>query len=458
MDKRIYILIGGSLLALIALSGIQYYLISDAYAVKKEAFMKEVRGEMKFLDSEAVFDDLEDAYVHHLQAAVKQGFAQGWEQERMLGGFRKFLDSLNQGFQAAYTRELEKRNLPYHIDYQKDITGMYLFDIVKNDTLMSTGKQEFLLFGKDLEPDNRMFFNSGRWESSSFSDDGEDLLPEQHWVSVIELKEYVSVPNSKSIIFKRMAGILALSIGSLLVVIILFVAALRSLLTQKKLADIKTDFINNITHELNTPLATLEIATKTLRNPKVQHDPVLLEKGLDTVSRQSDRLRGLVDQVVNHSLGHKAIGLRKEEIEPQLFLKDLVDDFSIKVPQKSVSMLWGQKVPKLCIDPFQWTTALQNVLNNAVKYGGNQIDIESTLDQGYWRITISDDGPGIPKNEQTAVFDKFYRVKMGNLHNVKGLGLGLYYVKQIVTAHNGSLSLASEPGQYTAITLKIPVQ
>jgi signal transduction histidine kinase len=264
---------------------------------------------------------------------------------------------------------------------------------------------------------------------------------------------YVSVIDWEMIILRRMTFILILSLLSILTLITLFVIAIRALIKQKKVSDVKTDFINNITHELKTPLATLGISTKILEQKNIRENDENFNAIVNTISRQNNRLQNLIDQVMANSLAENEIELQKEKINTEAFLLSIVEDFKIGNPKISILTDFQTEKTILVLDKFHLTTAILNVLENAVKYGSSNILIKTKNIQNQFSLSIEDDGIGIPKNKQALLFEKFYRVEQGNLHNTKGLGLGLYYVDQIIKAHHGTIAVISDLGKGTEFTM-----
>jgi signal transduction histidine kinase len=267
---------------------------------------------------------------------------------------------------------------------------------------------------------------------------------------------FVSVKNWEQIILRRMATILILSILSMLVLVTLFVITIKALIKQKKVSDVKTDFINNITHELKTPLTTLSVSTKMLARQEVKDNAAIFNTVLDTVNRQNVRLQNIIDQVMSNSLGFEEIALQKEKLKMNAFLQTIIADFNLAYP--NVKILYDGKATEttLSLDKFHLTTAINNVLENAVKYGCQNITLQTSLENEMFHISIQDDGIGIAKTKQPLLFEKFYRVEAGNIHNTKGLGLGLYYVDQIIKAHKGTVQVASELGKGASFTISIP--
>ena len=158
-----------------------------------------------------------------------------------------------------------------------------------------------------------------------------------------------------------------------------------------------------------------------------------------------------------YSLGENEIELQKEKIDAESFLNTIVADFKIAHPKITIEPLFNTKSTILVLDKFHLTTALLNVLENAVKYGSTAITIQTELIKNQYNISIKDNGIGISKNKHSLLFDKFYRVEQGNLHNAKGLGLGLYYVNQIIKAHQGSIAVISDLGKGSVFTIVFKV-
>jgi signal transduction histidine kinase len=279
----------------------------------------------------------------------------------------------------------------------------------------------------------------------------------QDYQLLTEDSMYVSVIDWETIILERMRMVLLLSLLSILTIIILFVIAIKALIKQKKVTDVKTDFINNITHELKTPLTTLGISTKILERKDIRDNEAQFNTILHTISRQNNRLQSLIDQVMANSLGENEIELQKEKIEIESFLHSIIADFRIAYPKVIIETHFCSCQTNLVLDKFHLTTAILNVLENAVKYGSSTITIKTEILKNQFNISIKDDGIGISKNKQSLLFDKFYRVEQGNLHNAKGLGLGLYYVNQIIKAHQGSIAVMSNLGKGSVFTIMFKV-
>ena len=271
--------------------------------------------------------------------------------------------------------------------------------------------------------------------------------------------DVMDIEGWKTLVFNRMRGLLLLSLFIFAIVIGLLYYSIKSLITQKKIADIKTDFVNNITHELKTPLATLTLATKILKTNNVRQQPEVIDNTVNTIERQNKRLQKLIDQVLNNSLGYREIKLNKETIVIEDYINTVLNDFELPLNNENITVnrTFSGKTKTINIDKFYFTTALINILENAVKYSGNElvIDCNISINNGL-KIKIEDNGMGISEKDQKQIFEKFFRAGNKEIHNVKGLGLGLYYTNQIIKAHNGSITVESKKDKGSTFILTIP--
>ncbi len=458
MKRKINILIIASLAAVIALSSVQYYLITNTFQLKKDAFINKVKSQMKFIDVNQRVESWDEAYNDALSGLLDQYQNGLLPKEKFLGDASKFIDSLNIKFTAFYEKSMEELNFKYEVNYQEQLNSVILFREPANDTILSPNSESVLLFGTELNPKTRIGFNTNKWSSNVYSDDENDITPNRSLHFEVRSESFIDIPEWRSVVLQQMIGLLSLSVVSILVVIFLFIYALRSIIKQKKISDIKTDFINNITHELNTPLATLSIATKSLHQKKVQEDQTLLKNTISTIDRQRNRLQNLINQVWNNSLGIEDIQLEKTSVVSTTFLQTLINDYRLSKNDIAIESQLEESNSLVEVDQFHMTTALLNILDNAVKYGGTEISITSKTMNNQLQVSIQDNGIGISKEQLKRVFEKFYRAENQDIHNIKGLGLGLYYVHQIVKAHEGSIVLESKLKQGTQVLINIPIK
>ncbi len=261
-------------------------------------------------------------------------------------------------------------------------------------------------------------------------------------------------------ILKDTAASLIISLLSILVVVMIFLVTYRNLMEEKRLSNLKTDFINNMTHELKTPLATITVAGKTLEMEKIRKDDGKILETARLIGKQSIHLNQLINMILEISMWERTeFQLEKKKVDPEEFMNDVVESF--KTGSGNSSSVWQKynfNGVQANIDIVYFTTMINNLLANAVKYCDKkpEINIEGSVQDNKICISIADNGIGISKSDQKRVFDKFYRASGGNIHKYKGLGLGLYYVKKIATAHGGDVTLNSKPGKGSIFTVTIP--
>jgi len=452
MKQRINLLIAFSVIALIVLSTVQCYLVKTTYDYKVAQFHTEIKNEIAQISNN--YSDIDSVIVSRKEALYKnlsENYIKGKKSKLdikngVLGN--EFRDILTQKIQRKFERELPNLKIDFAIVLNKFILYQ---NTKKADTIFS--EKPFIqnkLYG-NLASLNHAFL------VRSYVGTTNGTYANQDYKLLTEDSMYVSVIDWEMIILRRMMVVLILSLLSILTLITLFVIAIKALIKQKKVSDVKTDFINNITHELKTPLATLSISTKILENKNIRDDDENFKAIVNTISRQNNRLQNLIDQVMANSLAENEIELQKEKIETEDFLLSIINDFKITFPKINLQTDFQTQKTVLVLDKFHLTTAFLNVLENAVKYGSNTITIKTRIVQNQFSISIEDDGIGIEKNKQSLLFEKFYRVEQGNLHNTKGLGLGLYYVNQIIKAHQGTVNVVSDLGKGTQFTILLKI-
>lgn len=450
MKQKINLLIGFSTLVLLALIAMQYYLVTTSYDYKVAQFHTEVKDKIGKITNE--YSDL-DSVIFNKKDLLYKRLAENYINDKNYKFYLK-QDLLANEYKGILNQQLKRKIEREFPDSKID------FVVIANKFVMYNGlKKTDTIFSEKASIKNAIYGNLTSLKDA-FSVRNyvgtTSGLKDANYKFLTEETLYVSVKNWEEIILKRMATILILSIVSILILISLFVVAIKALIKQKKVSDVKTDFINNITHELKTPLTTLSVSTKILERKEVQENQALLNSVIETISRQNIRLQNIVDQVLNNSLGFEEIELRKEKIQPTILLQTIFTDFNLAYPNVAIKLELSNSETTLFIDKFHLTTALNNVLENAVKYGCSNITIKSFLSNSRFSISIEDNGIGISKEKQMQLFEKFYRVNQGNLHAVKGLGLGLYYVNQIIKAHKGTIKVISELGKGSQFTISIP--
>ena len=251
-----------------------------------------------------------------------------------------------------------------------------------------------------------------------------------------------------------------------LVLLITFLITVYLFVRQKKVSEIKNDFINNMTHEFKTPISTISLAAQMLQDPSVAKSPSMFGKLSGVIASETKRLRFQVDKVLQMSMfeGSDNASLKMKELDANELIKGVINTFAVKVEQgggKIISTLEAGD-PFVYVDEMHFTNVVFNLMDNAVKYKRQDepllLNIHTWNANGNFMLSIQDNGIGISKDDLKKIFDKFYRVHTGNLHDVKGFGLGLAYVKQIIQAHKGSIRAESEMGVGTNFIIVLPLK
>lgn len=463
MRKKIKILITISILGLIALSIIQGYLINNTYKLEKDVFISETRKSISRLDDfSPVLDSINDIWQDYFLNTLADYKLKQINKEEVISRLMSKTDSVNDSYVVNYKKELKKKKVVYDLKFQKIVKKIIVLDSIMNDTIFnSNDTSKIHLLGEHFNEENGHKVSSSLWLTDHAFE--RNINGEKTSVSYnlqFETEDRMNIDGWKKIVLKRMTSLLLISIFIFLLVFGLLYYSIKNLISQKKIADIKTDFVNNITHELKTPLATLSLATKILQKEDVISTSNIADSTVKTIERQNIRLQKLIDQVLNNSLGYNEIQLKKEVINSTEYLNTILDDFMLSVSGMNVEIkrtISGNK--EILIDKFYFTTAIFNLLENAIKYCEEdvKIDFSSTVNNSFI-ISIKDNGIGISSKDQKLLFDKFFRAGNKEIHNVKGLGLGLYYTNQIIKAHNGSINVKSTESKGATFTIEIPLK
>lgn len=253
--------------------------------------------------------------------------------------------------------------------------------------------------------------------------------------------------NETQIILKRILGGILISFLLILAVISSLFYLLHIIKHQKQLAEVKNDLISNITHEFKTPIATISVALESIKDFKIIEDKEKTKKYLDLSSGQLTKLNVMVEKLLETAtLDSDSLTLQKESVDVVEILKTQVEKhqmFPIAIgnEHKTIAFSNPSDVLMASVDVFHFENAINNILDNAIKYGGSEIKVAIKQNPNYFTVSISDNGNTITKAHKDKIFEKFYRIPKGNTHDVKGFGIGLYYTKKIVEKHGGSIHL-----------------
>ncbi|RNC89852.1 MAG: sensor histidine kinase [Allomuricauda sp.] len=272
----------------------------------------------------------------------------------------------------------------------------------------------------------------------------------------------LTFPKKKRFLLQSIMGMALLSLIFTLVIVIAYSSAIYQLIKQKQISEIKSDFINNMTHEFKTPIATINLAVEAIRNPKSIEDKDKVLRYLGMIKDENKRMHAQVENVLRISkLEKNQLDISKDRVDAHDIIQDAITHVELIVKDRGgyvESNLKAERSDVLAND-MHLTNVIVNILDNAIKYSPEapKIDVSTELAKSYIIIKIKDQGAGMSKAVLKKVFEKFYREHTGDVHNVKGHGLGLAYVKRIVDDHQGEVYAESEKGKGSTFYIKLPL-
>lgn len=444
MKNRILIVL--SAVALVVLILVQYILITETYQTKKEQFDYKygdlVRTGMRAFDSDRqeyaldsvlyLLDNLAVDYLYANTDTMQENAPQAFY--NILLNYRNPDKYLSSYIEAAG----ESPDYSYHIALRE----LTLMDLDFQDQVYPDSVT------LPPPPDQALLAGTYTYERNFFR---------------ISYEIWINFNNRSRVILNEMWLILCLAILTLIFLFTIFYLTLRNMLLQTRLSEMKTDFINNMTHELKTPLSTISVASSALGDHTIIRQQEKVEELSALIKRQNKHLSEMIDRILDiHVWERDEVKLRPGEIQTESWTRQLVKGFLLqqrnKTPEINMAFSLGRSTHSF--DEVHMSTVLNNLLSNAVRYGHTpcRIRLEVNDDEGSLQISVADNGPGIPREELKHIFEKFYRGTESKQRVIKGLGLGLYYVKQIVEAHGGEITVRSAPEKGTTFHIQIPNQ
>lgn len=285
------------------------------------------------------------------------------------------------------------------------------------------------------------------------------LFPNDFFLSPHTL--VLNFPNQKKYLLKEMGFVLGTSGILIIGIIFTFVYTLLILFKQKKLSDMKNDFINNMTHEFKTPLSTISLASQALSDPEITQDTERINRLSKVIREENQRLTNQTERILQLATMEKGnIKLDLKQLDMHELINEASSSFEMQIKEKNGEIIIDTNAKNFVIegDRVHLYNIIQNLIDNAIKYTVAQPDIKITTlnSANCFVLKVSDNGIGMSKESIKNIFDKFYRVPTGNIHDVKGFGLGLCYVQALVKAHNGEINVKSEPNKGSEFELKFP--
>lgn len=284
--------------------------------------------------------------------------------------------------------------------------------------------------------------------------DLENLVPEELLTMI--------VPNLKAVLLQQIHWMIIGAIFFTLMIIAAFYVTVGALLRQKKMSEIKNDFINNMTHEFKTPLATISLAVDALRNEKVIDDRQKMNYFSGIIKEENKRMNKHVETILQAALmDRQEVQLNKVPLHVNELIEDVLENYTLQLQEKQgrVELQLNAKKDLVEVDEVHFRNVVSNMIDNAIKYSKENLVLKITTHSTNKNLVtrFEDNGIGMSKETVKRVFEKFYRAHTGNIHNVKGFGLGLSYVKTIIDAHDGKIKVESTPGKGSSFTLEIPL-
>lgn len=464
MKKRNTVLLAG-ITSIIILISVQVIIISGVWQQKDEMFNLRYRVFSQdalssmyrrlstdgFDTSRFIIDGYSAQAVKDI-SAIKNDSALAAKKKEILAFVKKALtqeQDLSEYLSNYFSRQGIDKNFNFKIVINR-------FDLINNDTRIPIYTSEEFV--------NRPFPEPGRKSLSLYRRSSSEILvkgdrSERNYY-MLDFDCFIDFSDKQKVILKETSASLGMSCLSIILVGIMFMVTYRNLMEEKRLSNLKTDFINNMTHELKTPLSTITVAGKTLEMVQIRNNDAKILETAKLIGKQSVHLNQLINMILEISMWERTqFQLDKKTVEIEELMNDVVECFkSGGGNNASINQKYNFSGVRVDLDVVYFTTLVNNLLSNAVKYSDKEpvIDIEGLTQDNNICIKVADNGIGISKNDQKHIFDKFYRASTGNIHKFKGLGLGLYYVKKIAEAHGGDVTVSSKPGKGSIFTITIP--
>jgi len=426
------------------LIGIQFYFLKNSYALKKNEIFQNVKAKLNNLEDDVdIFDDdlvKDDSSVRRF-INLEKGNIQEKDLESTYRRMSEYIQpGLNHYVDSVFA------SLGYKVSVQKQITSL-----VSNNTKKELLSQPILVYQTTSAPlKNKQVLSSGRWETSSNSvssesDKGLDkIVKSHHYAYKVKRITFYEVRNLNTILFRELIILICVSIFILISILILFYKSYQNLLKQSRQIENLHDMVDNVSHEMKTPVATLKMVSRTLEK---QGDSEVIR----ILGRQVDRLEDLLKPLTESTNHDKETIFLKNDLE--VFLKDFQFANPAIIIKTDHYLEPGVKIVKQDME-----TILANLLGNSVKYGATQISVSMQSDDNLLKIIVEDNGSGIAEEDQPYIFEKFYRIQKNNVHQSSGLGLGLYIVRKLLEKYRGNISVESQLNQGTIFQIAIPYE
>ena len=386
----------------------------------------------------------EEANTNSREVYIRQNEFLNWVRERS-NEFQNMSDQMiSEIYQWEKTLELDNKEVEYTLEQTlsfSEIQTPFEFAVIKNGivqdgTFKKSGKNDFLRsnYMVRLFPDN--------------------IIRQDLTLSVI-------FPERANYVLGSIAWLLGGSLLFSLFILATFALSLFFIIRQKKISEMKSDFINNMTHEFKTPIATISLAADTITNPKVIKDETSIRHFISMIKKENNRMNKKVETILQiASLDKKEIEFRFENVSMHTIIEHAIETIDIQVQQRNgkINLHLDAAEPVIYGDSDHLTNLVNNFLDNALKYSPEspEIIVKTNNNENGIILSVEDEGIGMTKSVQSKIFERFYRQSSGNVHDIKGFGLGLNYARAIIDAHRGNVTVFSEPGKGSRFEIFLP--
>ena len=463
--KSIYLIIGLIVIAIVGLIILQLRLIQTGLEVNKERYDRAIQSAMK-----KVADEVEDEEEDEIRLTLNNGYAGGVPEslygELLIGGPSGSLlgaHSIRISPNSFRLRaQFASRNLEERIDREAIHTQL-------QKELRNAGISDDLEYGIYDRRQQRFISRNGRLLSPGGADTSrhKDLMHPDYVVSLFdedasipgEIRAYS--PDKDSVIYSSLYGNFAVSLLFVLIILGCFIYTIYVILMQKKVSEMKTDFINNMTHEFKTPIATISLATDSIVSPRISGDPAKVQRFARIIKQENKRMNDQVEKVLQMAkLDKSRLNLNLTAVDLNEVVQSAVEYICLQVEPRGGSVTTHLNADPSVVegDLTHLSSLVNNLLDNANKYSPEApriIVTTANVARGV-QVTVTDHGLGMTREARKNIFDRFYRVHTGDRHDVKGFGLGLSYVKTITEVHDGSIEVKSEPGKGSSFIVTFP--
>lgn len=418
------------------LLGIQVYFLYKTYQVKeRDIYRSASDGLASFTDKLENIHDAKEMKSDTLQRIISRYYNKEISQKEFIHHFIEDRKASRKRLNDYIDSRLKKDG--YKISARIEYTSIiHLPDSTK---LIN---QPIIIYETKDKVKKPKVTSTGTWRTSSTKETKEKENNRERETFFVTSKTDFEIKNIKALVFKELTLLIICCIILLASVLLLYIFTLNNLIKQQKQVEVLHTVVDNISHEFKTPIATLKIASKTLKkgwNPDT----------LPLIDRQISRLESLMYQLHNDELPKEIIAVKPEDWD--FFIQDLVFTY----PQTEFKFE-NKVTEKLPFDKNLMETVIKNLCENSIKYGASMVRVNTNSSAQHLEIEISDNGQGMESKELTNIFEKFYRIQSNNIHNSKGLGLGLYFVKKIITSYGGKVNVSSQPGVGSTFKISVP--